>query len=188
MQLDIIGASKGPLHGGANEAVMHTFDEIGSAHRAEAWLEEALASKCKIMGFGHGVYMDGDSWVPIMKAELDALVDYCHRPELRAPYTTLEAAMMKRKDLLPNVDYPCGPVYHLIGFETATFMPLFVASRIAGWTAHIMEQLQANALKRPLSSYNGLDERHVMIGWNQREFSVCVNSHAIYTITKLCAK
>jgi 2-methylcitrate synthase len=61
MQLDIIGASKGPLHGGANEAVMHTFDEIGSAHRAEAWLEEALASKCKIMGFGHGVYMDGDS-------------------------------------------------------------------------------------------------------------------------------
>jgi 2-methylcitrate synthase len=62
MQLDIIGASNGPLHGGANEAVMHTFDEIGSAHRQpSAWLEEALASKCKIMGFGHGVYMDGDS-------------------------------------------------------------------------------------------------------------------------------
>jgi citrate synthase len=76
-------------------------------------------------------------------------------------YDGLEAAMTERKGILPNLDYPSGPAYHLMGFDTLTFTPLFVAARITGWTAHIMEQLEANALIRPLSLYVGEDERHL---------------------------
>ena len=156
-----IGALKGPLHGGANEAVMHVFDEIGEADKAEAWLEQALAEKRKIMGFGHRVYKKGDSRVPSMKAALDSLVEHYDRPDIGAMYDNLEHAMTSRKDIKPNLDYPSGPAYHLMGFDTEIFTPLFVASRITGWTAHIMEQLASNALIRPLSAYNGPDERHL---------------------------
>ena len=163
-----IGALKGPLHGGANEAVMHTFEEITRsaadgdvAGHAAAWLDEALAEKKKIMGFGHRVYKNGDSRVPTMKASLDNMVKYYDRPDLGELYTALESAMGERKNILPNLDYPAGPVYHLMGFDTPTFTPLFVAARITGWTAHIMEQLEANSLIRPLSEYNGPEERHL---------------------------
>jgi 2-methylcitrate synthase len=156
-----IGALKGPLHGGANEAVMHIFDEIGSAEAAEAWLDAALAEKRKIMGFGHRVYKNGDSRVPTMKASLDTLIAEYDRPDLLALYDTLEKAMDDRKGIRPNLDYPSGPAYHLIGFETELFTPLFVASRVTGWTAHIREQLEANALIRPLSQYVGPDQREV---------------------------
>ena len=156
-----IGALKGALHGGANEAVMHTFDEIGTADRAEQWLDAALAEKRKIMGFGHRVYKNGDSRVPTMKAALDSLIRERNAPEVGELYDALEAAMARRKGIKPNLDYPSGPAYHLIGFDTATFTPLFVASRITGWTAHIMEQMASNSLIRPLSAYNGVDERHL---------------------------
>jgi 2-methylcitrate synthase/citrate synthase II len=156
-----IGALKGPLHGGANEAVMHIFDEIGSADAAEGWLEDALANKKKIMGFGHRVYKNGDSRVPTMKASLDTLIEEYDRPDLLALYDALNDAMQSRKAIQPNLDYPSGPAYHLMGFDTELFTPLFVASRITGWTAHIREQLASNALIRPLSEYNGADERHV---------------------------
>ncbi|MFB2579823.1 bifunctional 2-methylcitrate synthase/citrate synthase [Herbiconiux sp. P15] len=156
-----IGALKGPLHGGANEAVMHIFDEIGSADAAEGWLEDALASKKKIMGFGHRVYKSGDSRVPTMKASLDTLIEEYDRPDLLALYDALNDAMQSRKAIQPNLDYPSGPAYHLMGFDTELFTPLFVASRITGWTAHIREQLASNALIRPLSEYNGPDERHI---------------------------
>ena len=165
-----IGALKGPLHGGANEAVMHTFDEIGirpqesleeAAARAKSWMENALAQKKKVMGFGHRVYKHGDSRVPTMKAALDKMVAHYGRPELLGLYNGLEQAMEEAKAIKPNLDYPAGPTYHLMGFDTATFTPLFVASRITGWTAHIMEQLDANSLIRPLSKYVGPEERHV---------------------------
>lgn len=163
-----IGALKGPLHGGANEAVMHTFEAITAsaqgddvAAHAAAWLDSALADKKKIMGFGHRVYKNGDSRVPTMKASLDAMVKHYDRADLGELYTALESAMAERKNILPNLDYPAGPAYHLMGFDTATFTPLFVAARITGWTAHIMEQLESNALIRPLSEYNGADERHL---------------------------
>ena len=156
-----IGALKGPLHGGANEAVMHVFDEVGGADEAERWLDEALAEKRKIMGFGHRVYKNGDSRVPTMKAALDTLIAQFDRPDLGELYAALERGMEDRKSIKPNLDYPSGPAYHLMGFDTLTFTPLFVASRITGWTAHIMEQLAANALIRPLSSYNGPEERHL---------------------------
>jgi 2-methylcitrate synthase len=156
-----IGALKGALHGGANEAVMHTFDEIGRADKVEAWLGKALEEKRKIMGFGHRVYKNGDSRVPTMKQSLDALVAHYDRPDLGALYDALETAMRARKNIQPNLDYPSGPAYHLMGFSTETFTPLFVASRVVGWTAHIMEQRASNSLIRPLSAYVGPDERHV---------------------------
>ncbi|WP_315096604.1 bifunctional 2-methylcitrate synthase/citrate synthase [uncultured Cellulomonas sp.] len=150
-----IGALKGPLHGGANEAVMATFAEIGTADRAAAWLDDALAHKRKIMGFGHRVYKHGDSRVPTMRESLVTLVEHYDRPDMLDLYDALEQAMTERKNILPNLDYPTGPAYHLMGFDTPTFTPLFVASRITGWTAHIMEQLSANSLIRPLSRYVG---------------------------------
>ncbi|MGO4249074.1 bifunctional 2-methylcitrate synthase/citrate synthase [Paenarthrobacter sp. RAF54_2] len=165
-----IGALKGPLHGGANEAVMYTFDEIGirpqesleeAAARAKAWMEDALARKKKVMGFGHRVYKQGDSRVPIMKEALDKMIAHYGRPELLGLYNGLEQAMDEAKNIKPNVDYPAGPAYHLMGFDTATFTPLFVASRITGWTAHIMEQQSSNSLIRPLGEYNGHEERAV---------------------------
>ena len=166
-----IGALKGPLHGGANEAVMHTFDEIGisrdetpaeAAARARIWLEDALAQKKKVMGFGHRVYKRGDSRVPTMKAALDKMIAHYDRPELLGLYVGLEAAMDEAKAIKPNLDYPAGPAYHLMGFDTPTFTPIFVASRITGWTAHAMEQLTSNSLIRPLSAYNGLAERELL--------------------------
>jgi 2-methylcitrate synthase len=163
-----IGALKGPLHGGANEAVMHTFDEIGirpeesleeAAARARTWMENALAQKKKVMGFGHRVYKHGDSRVPTMKAALDKMIAHYGRPELLGLYNGLEAAMDEAKDIKPNLDYPAGPTYHLMGFDTQMFTPIFVASRITGWTAHIMEQAASNSLIRPLSAYNGMAQR-----------------------------
>lgn len=156
-----IGALKGPLHGGANEAVLHILDEIGSADRVVPWLDAALAEKRKIMGFGHRVYKRGDSRVPTMKAALDTLVDHYDRPDVAELYETLEREFVERKGIYPNLDYPSGPAYNLIGFDTVTFTPLFVAARITGWTAHIIEQQSSNALIRPLSEYIGPDERHV---------------------------
>jgi 2-methylcitrate synthase len=163
-----VGALKGPLHGGANEAVMHTFDEIGirpeeslkeAATRAKTWMEEALAQKKKVMGFGHRVYKHGDSRVPTMKAALDKMIAHYGRPELLGLYNGLEQAMEEAKAIKPNLDYPAGPTYHLMGFDTPTFTPIFVASRITGWTAHIMEQAASHSLIRPLSAYNGVEQR-----------------------------
>ena len=165
-----IGALKGSLHGGANEAVMHTFNEIGidknesredAAARAKAWMEAALAEKKKVMGFGHRVYKSGDSRVPSMKAALDKMIDYYGRHELIGLYDGLEKAMAEAKNILPNLDYPAGPTYHLMGFDTDMFTPIFIASRITGWTAHIMEQRADNALIRPLSAYHGPDQREL---------------------------
>ncbi|QCR19106.1 bifunctional 2-methylcitrate synthase/citrate synthase [Agrococcus sp. SGAir0287] len=156
-----IGALKGALHGGANEAVMHLFDEIGEASNVSTWLDRALAEKRKIMGFGHRVYKHGDSRVPTMRAALDRLVEHYGAQDMLALYEELEREFVERKGIHPNLDYPSGPAYHLMGFDTPTFTPLFVASRITGWTAHVMEQAASNALIRPLSAYDGPDERHV---------------------------
>ena len=156
-----VGALKGPLHGGANEAVMRMFDEIGTADNAAPWLSQALADKRKIMGFGHRVYKRGDSRVPTMRAALARLVQRTGRTDLGQLADSLERAMREAKGIEPNLDYPSGPAYALMGFDTATFTPLFVAARVTGWTAHIREQLGANTLIRPLSAYSGPGERHL---------------------------
>ncbi|MGO1434505.1 MAG: bifunctional 2-methylcitrate synthase/citrate synthase [Canibacter sp.] len=156
-----IGALKGPLHGGANEAVLHIFDEIGSPDNVEQWLDKALEEKRKIMGFGHRVYKNGDSRVPTMKAALDDLAEHASRSDVVELYEKLESEFYERKGLFPNLDYPSGPAYSLIGFDTLSFTPLFIAARVSGWTAHFMEQADDNALIRPLSEYNGPAERSV---------------------------
>ncbi|NLA66090.1 MAG: bifunctional 2-methylcitrate synthase/citrate synthase [Leucobacter sp.] len=156
-----IGALKGPLHGGANEAVLHIFNEIGGADNVTAWLDQALSEKRKIMGFGHRVYKRGDSRVPTMKVALDTLIEHYERPDVAELYDRLENEFVARKGIYPNLDYPSGPAYDLIGFDTLTFTPLFIAARVTGWTAHIMEQTAANALIRPLSIYDGPAERHI---------------------------
>ncbi|MCA1216960.1 bifunctional 2-methylcitrate synthase/citrate synthase [Streptomyces sp. 8L] len=159
-----IGALKGPLHGGANEAVMHMLNEIGDPRRADEWLVEALAAKRKIMGFGHRVYRHGDSRVPIMQEATDRLVARASDPDatrLATLHAALRHAMLSRKGIHPNLDYPAGLAYHLMGFDIPTFTPIFVMSRITGWTAHITEQLEHNALIRPLGVYNGPGQRAV---------------------------
>ena len=156
-----IGALKGPLHGGANEAVMETFGQIGTPDKVEEWLDDALARKAKIMGFGHRVYKNGDSRVPTMRAAMERMLDHYDRPDLLEMYERMEKAMGERKNIKPNLDYPAGPTYHVMGFDTETFTPIFVAARVTGWTAHIMEQLASNALIRPLSVYDGIERRAV---------------------------
>ncbi len=96
-----------------------------------------------------------------MKKALDSLVAHYDRPEVLELYSTLESEFFDRKGIYPNLDYPSGPAYNLIGFDTEIFTPLFITSRVTGWTAHILEQLAANTLIRPLSAYNGPDERHL---------------------------
>ncbi len=151
-----IGALKGPLHGGANEAVMGIFAELTSPDQVDEWLTDTLASGQKVMGFGHRVYKHGDSRVPTMRASLERLADMSDQGrQLMAVYDALERAMRESKGLYPNLDYATGPAYYLMGFDIPTFTPIFVMSRITGWTAHVIEQRANNALIRPLSAYVG---------------------------------
>lgn len=157
-----IGALKGPLHGGANEAVMHTMLEIGEPELAREWLGARLAGKQKVMGFGHRVYKNGDSRVPTMKAALDEVAAVTGGQRWLRMYTELERAMAENTGIAPNLDFPAGPAYYLMGFDIEMFTPLFVMSRITGWTAHIVEQSAANALIRPLSEYHGVPQRELV--------------------------
>jgi citrate synthase len=157
-----IGALKGPLHGGANEAVMAIFAELSGPEDVPRWLAATLAEGGKVMGFGHRVYKHGDSRVPTMQAGLDGLArESAEGRQLLAVYDRLRQAMLESKGLYPNLDYPTGPVYHLMGFDRSTFTPIFVMSRVTGWTAHVIEQRAHNALIRPLSAYVGASRRDV---------------------------
>lgn len=154
-----IGALKGTLHGGANEAVMHDMMEIGRADNASAWLHDKLSRKEKVMGFGHRVYRNGDSRVPTMKAALESVAAATDGRRWLDIYEVLEKDMQAATGIKPNLDFPTGPAYHLMGFDIASFTPIFVMSRITGWTAHIIEQAASNALIRPLSNYSGHPQR-----------------------------
>lgn len=154
-----IGALKGSLHGGANEAVMHDMLEIGTAEDASKWLHGKLSRKEKIMGFGHRVYKNGDSRVPTMKAALEDVAAVRDGRRWLDIYRVLESGMHAATGIKPNLDFPTGPAYYLMEFPIDSFTPLFVMSRITGWTAHIMEQAASNALIRPLSDYSGQPQR-----------------------------
>ena len=156
-----IGALKGPLHGGANEAVMKTMEEIGIPERAEDWLMDALASKKKIMGFGHAVYKSGDARVPTLNKLFNEVAHLRGGQKWLEIAKTMEDVMLREKKIWPNVDFPTGPLYHMMGFDTEMFTPFFVMARVTGWTAHVMEQRADNKLIRPLSVYNGPAQRPV---------------------------
>ena len=162
-----IASLKGPLHGGANEAVMHMMKEIGKPEKAKAWIENALNKKKVVMGFGHRVYRTGDSRVPTMKHYMFKVAKLLKKEKYTKIYEILERVMLDRKNIHPNVDFPCGPTYYMMGIDIDFYTPIFVMSRITGWSAHIMEQHTSNKLIRPLSKYRGAEVREVML-LNQR--------------------
>jgi 2-methylcitrate synthase/citrate synthase II len=156
-----IGALKGPLHGGANEKVMDLLMASGGPDKAEAWIRAALARKTKVMGFGHRVYKAGDVRARVLK-------EYAKKAAQRAgttPWETaaeiIEKVMETEKNLFPNLDWPAGRLYHAMGLEVPLYTPFFVASRVTGWSAHVIEQLEHNRIIRPRSRYTGLAEKHV---------------------------
>lgn len=157
-----IGTLKGPLHGGANEAVMHDMIEIGEPECAEEWMRGKLARKEKVMGFGHRVYRSGDSRVPTMKQAFLDVATHTGGEKWVQMYEILEKTMGDATGIKPNLDFPTGPAYYLMGFDIEVFTPIFVMSRITGWTAHIIEQGESNALIRPLSEYTGVPQRSVV--------------------------
>ena len=157
-----IASLKGPLHGGANEEVMNMLKKIKKPENAKKWILDALEKKKLIMGFGHRVYSKGDSRVPTMKKYYLKVAEILKEKKLPKISQILEDAMIEKKNIHPNLDYPSGPTYHLMGFDTDFFTPIFVISRITGWSAHIMEQYAANKLIRPLASYKGSKHRQVL--------------------------
>ena len=157
-----IASLKGPLHGGANEEVMHMMKKIKKPEHALKWIKNALKNKEVVMGFGHRVYKSGDSRVPTMREYFGKVAKIKKDKTFEKIYDIVEKVMIKEKNIYPNVDYPTGPTYHLMGFDTDFFTPIFVISRITGWSAHIMEQHAANKLIRPLAKYKGNKHRKVM--------------------------
>jgi 2-methylcitrate synthase len=162
-----IASLKGPLHGGANEEVMHMMNKIKKPENALKWIKNALKNKEVVMGFGHRVYKSGDSRVPTMKEYFKKVCKIKKDKKFLKIYEIVEKEMVDKKNIHPNVDYPTGPTYHLMGFDTDFFTPIFVISRITGWSAHIMEQHASNKLIRPLAKYKGNKHRKVML-LNQR--------------------
>ncbi len=163
--LAAIGTLKGPLHGGANQAVIAMLREIGSLDRVEPYLDEALGRGDKVMGFGHRVYKDGDPRARILRAMSERLTSEADRPEFFKMSARIEEIMAERKGLIPNVDFYSATVYDALGIPDDLFTPIFAASRIAGWCAHIMEQYQNNRIYRPRARYVGpLDAHYEPIG------------------------
>jgi 2-methylcitrate synthase len=162
-----IASLKGPLHGGANEEVMHMMKKIKKPENALKWINNALDNKDVVMGFGHRVYKSGDSRVPTMREYFRKVAKIKNDKKFEKIYDIVEKVMIEKKDIHPNVDYPTGPTYHLMGFDTDFFTPIFVISRITGWSAHVIEQHASNKLIRPLASYKGNQHRKV-VQLNQR--------------------
>lgn len=161
-----IGALKGPLHGGANEGVIHMLQEIGDEAQVEAWVTEQLAQKQKIMGIGHRVYKVLDPRAPHLRAMAVELSEKLGEPKWIRMSEKIAAIMKERKGLNANVDFYSATVYYSLGIPTDMFTPIFAIARTSGWTAHILEQLADNRLYRPLSEYVGpeVGKKFVPIG------------------------
>lgn len=154
-----IGALKGPLHGGANERVMEVLQKVGSSDRAESWVREALANKVRIMGFGHRVYKDGDPRARYLKTLCAQLAAQTGNSDMEEMADVIQRIVGEEKKLPPNLDWPSARLYHYMGLEVPLYTPLFVLSRVAGWAAHVIEQLDNNRLIRPRSQYTGPELR-----------------------------
>jgi 2-methylcitrate synthase/citrate synthase II len=150
-----IGTLKGPLHGGANEAVAAMFCEIATPDRAERWVRDALASKRRVMGFGHRVLKRGDPRSLIIQRQAQALSRICGDIRWYEMATTIDRIMHEEKGLYPNLDFYTAVSYLLIGIPRELYTPVFVCSRITGWCAHVIEQQDHNRLIRPRALYTG---------------------------------
>ena len=155
-----IGTLKGPLHGGANEQVMLMLQKIGDAAKVESWIREALVRKEKIMGFGHRVYKNGDPRAKHLMRLSEAMGKLKGETKWFEMSRVIDRVVQKEKNLLPNVDFYSASTYHYLGIPTDLFTPVFACSRVAGWTAHVMEQLSHNRLIRPRAEYLGARDQH----------------------------
>jgi citrate synthase len=156
-----IGTLKGPLHGGANEEAWKVLERVGSPENAESWIRDALARKERIMGFGHRVYKTGDPRARILKSHCEALAKEIGDDRWERIAAPIEKAVTEQKQLPPNVDWPSARLYHYMGLDITLYTPIFAMARTAGWSAHIIEQLDHNRLLRPRARYNGPPNRHV---------------------------
>jgi citrate synthase len=150
-----IGTLKGPLHGGANEGVIHMLQEIGSPDKVDTYIDQALAQKKKIMGIGHRVYKVLDPRAPILKAMAVQLSSELGEAKWIEMSERIAALMKEKKGLHANVDFYSATLYYSLGIPVDLFTCIFAISRTAGWTAHVLEQLSDNRLYRPLSEYTG---------------------------------
>lgn len=156
-----IGALKGPLHGGANEKVMDILQAAGGPETAEQWTKAALARKERIMGFGHRVYKTGDVRAGILKIYARAAAEAAGEQKWEETADVIERVMAAEKNMYPNLDWPAGRLYHAMKLEIPLYTPIFAMSRITGWAAHIIEQLDNNRLIRPRAIYTGPAHRPV---------------------------
>jgi len=150
-----IGTLKGPLHGGANEGVIQMLEEIGSEDKVDAYIEEQLAQKKKIMGMGHRVYKTLDPRAPHLQKMAVKLSQKLGDPKWINMSERIARLMKEKKDLNANVDFYSATVYYSLGIPTDLFTPVFAIARCSGWCAHVLEQLEDNRLYRPLSEYVG---------------------------------
>ena len=150
-----IGSLKGPLHGGANEAVIHMLQEIGTPDKVDAWVYEKFAKKEKIMGMGHAVYKVLDPRAPHLKAMAVALTRELGETKWVEMSEQIAEIVKKEKNLNANVDFYSATVYYSLGIPTDLFTPIFAIARTSGWTGHIIEQLKDNKIFRPSSEYVG---------------------------------
>jgi len=154
-----IGTLKGPLHGGANEKAMEMLIEIGKPGKAEAWIENAISRKRRIMGFGHRVYKKGDPRNPFIKKIAGDLGRRLGDTRWFEISEVVEKVIDREKGLHPNLDFYSSSAYYLLGIPIPLYTPLFAAARVTGWTAHIMEQHADNRLIRPRGNYTGPEKR-----------------------------
>jgi citrate synthase len=150
-----IGTLSGPLHGGANEAVMEMLEEIGDIHNVKPYIERALIEKRKIMGFGHRVYKTGDPRAKHLKVMSEKLTYLTGQSKFYEMSIQIDQIITREKGLLPNIDFYSASVYHSLGINKDLFTPIFAVSRTSGWTSHILEQYENNRLIRPRAEYIG---------------------------------
>ena len=156
-----IGALKGRLHGGANEKVMDVLRAAGGPETAEKWVRDALTRKDRIMGFGHRVYKTGDVRAGILREYARKAAERTGNQKWEQSDEIIERVLEGEKKMYPNLDWPAGRLYHSLDLEVPLYTPIFVMSRVTGWSAHIMEQLANNRLIRPRARYTGPEVRTV---------------------------
>jgi 2-methylcitrate synthase len=164
-----IGTLKGPLHGGANEGVIHMLQEIGDEKNVEAYIERQLAQKKKIMGIGHRVYKTLDPRAPHLRAMARKLSEKIGEPKWIRMSERIAQLMKEKKNLNANVDFYSATVYYSLGIPTDLFTPIFAIARCSGWCAQVLEQLEDNRLYRPLSQYVGEPVGKKVVPINERD-------------------
>ncbi|WP_152053472.1 citrate/2-methylcitrate synthase [Tautonia marina] len=156
-----VGTLKGALHGGANERSWEVLERVGAPDHAEQWIKDALARKERIMGFGHRVYKTGDPRAVILKRHCQLVAKEIGDDRWERTAEPIERAVTEQKGLPPNVDWPSARLYHYLKIEVPIYTPIFAMARVAGWAAHVIEQLDSNRLMRPRARYVGAPQRSV---------------------------